>query len=619
LNKEAISLKKFLIFTVLFVFILGISIAYAEVKNPDTYVYLHIGEPDTMDPGYTYDSASGEVLTFIFNNLISYKGGNLQEFVPVLATEVPSVENGLIKDDGKTYIFPIRKGVKFHNGNELTPEDVEYTFERNILFDPANGPQWMIIEALFNYQTLDDMVADKLGTPLTEIVNEDGTLKNPDDANKLIEFYNKEIDPAIEVQGDTVVFHLVRPFAPFLYILPKHAYWSSILDKETCIEWGCWDGKAENWWKYYNVKKESSPLYDKANGTGPYKLAEWDRTQQKVTLERYDGYWGEKAKLARIIDWGVDEWSTRRAMLEAGDADQIYCPLQYLDQVKEMKDVTIEEGERITVTTMHFNWTIDKTSDFLGSGALDGNGIPLDFFSDEHCRRAFCYAFDYDTMIKEVLMGYGKRIPSVIPSGLLGFNTDLPMFEFDLDKAKEEFQKAWDGKVWENGFKLTLLYNTGNEARQTACEMLKENIESLNPKFKIEVQGVQWPNYLDAFKSGKLPAFVIGWIADYPDPHNFIFTYYHSKGVYGGTQGEAFLKFARENLDKRIEAAIAETDQAKRQVMYEEIQKIAYENALGIPFYQPGEVYPMRNWVKGWEFNPIQSGEANFDGVYKAE
>jgi peptide/nickel transport system substrate-binding protein len=306
-------------------------------------------------------------------------------------------------------------------------------------------------------------------------------------------------------------------------------------------------------------------------------------------------------------------------MLEAGDADQIYTPTQYYDQVKGMPGVKVEEGARITITAMHFNWTVSKESKYLGSGQLDGEGIPPDFFSDVHVRKAFCYAFDYDTFIQEVLKGFGHRIPSVLPKGLLGYDENLPMYPFDLEKAREEFQQAWGGQVWEKGFKLTLLYNTGHEARQTACEMLKENIESLNPKFKIEVQGVQWPTYLDAYKQGQLPAFVIGWLADYPDPHNFIFTYYHSNGVYGSSQGQAFKDFAKANLNPLIEEAIAETDPAARAEKYTEIQKIAYENALGIPFYQPGEIYAMRTWVKGWFLNPMRPGEVNYDGIWKEE
>jgi len=149
--------------------------------------------------------------------------------------------------------------------------------------------------------------------------------------------------------------------------------------------------------------------------------------------------------------------------------------------------------------------------------------------------------------------------------------------------------------------------------------MLKENIESLNPKFKIEVQGVQWPTYLDAYKQGQLPAFVIGWSADYSDPHNFIFTYYHSNGVYGSSQGQAFKDFAKANLNSLIEEAIAETDPAARAEKYTEIQKIAYENALGIPLYQPEEIYAMRTWVKGWFLNPMRPGEVNYDSIWKEE
>lgn len=618
--KEVFLVKRFFGFLICLLVSVGFcSIGFAEVKNPDTYICLSIGEPDTLDPHYAYDTASGEVINFVYDNLIAYNGESVSEFVPRLAIKVPTSDNGLIKDEGKTYVFPIRKGIKFHNGNDLTPEDVEYSFERGIINDPYAGPMWMVIEALFGYETLEDFVADKVGVQWGDMVDEEGNLKSEEYRQKLIDFYNTYIDPAIEVEGDNVVFHLTRPFAPFLSILAQNAGWSAILDKETCVSLGLWNGEADGWWAYHNWKKEKSPLYEKAIGTGPFKLLEWDRTQQKVTLVRNEDYWGEKPKLAKVIIWGVDEWGTRRSMLEVGDADQIYTPLQYLEQVKGMPNVVIQFKSPLAVTSLHFNWTIAKESKYLGSGQLDGEGIPPDFFTDVHVRKAFAYAFDYDTFIQKVLQGHARRIPSALPSQLLGFNENLSMYPFDLEKAKEEFQKAWNGEVWEKGFKLTLLYNTGNEARQTACEMLKENIESLNPKFKIEVQGVQWPTYLDAYRQGQLPAFIIGWLADYPDPHNFIFTYYHSNGVYGSPQGENFRAFAREHLDTLIEQAIEETDPSARQKIYEDIQKIAYEYALGMPLYQPEDLFVMRNWVKGWAYNPMRPGPANYDEIWKEE
>jgi peptide/nickel transport system substrate-binding protein len=613
--------RKFLILTIVLVVSL---FAFAEVKNPDTVIVATIGEPDTLDPHYAYDTASGEVLFNTYDCLIQYKGESIKEFEPRIATAVPSVENGLIRDDGKTYVFPIRKGVKFHNGNELTPEDVEYSFERGILFDPAGGPMWMIIEALFGKYTWEDVVMDhvKLRTgkemAYSDLFDENGEPK-PEYAKYLMEACRDILDPAIEVEGDSVVFHLVRPFAPLLYILAQGSSWSSILDKETSIEKGLWDGDPNTWWKYHDLPKEESPLYAFENGSGPFKLVEWNREQQKVVLERFDDYWRGPAKIKRAIIWGIDEFSTRKAMLEKGDVDVCYVPAQYLSQVEGMEGVTIIKGlPTVSITSLHFNWTVAEDSEYIGSGKLDGNGIPRDFFTDINVRKAFVHAFNYDAFIEDVLNGLGVRVPADLPTGFLGYNPDLPLYKFDLKTAKAALQQAWNGEVWKNGFKLTLLYNTGNEARQTAAEMLKYYIESLNPKFKIEVQGVQRPNYLSAYKRGLLPAFIIGWLADYPDPHNFIFTYYHSQGVYGGPQGEAYQKWAQENVDTLIEQAVEEIDPAKRQALYEEIQKIAIENYVGMPLYQPLGLRVQRSWLKGWYRNPMRPGE-DFYAYWKAE
>ncbi|MCX6090047.1 MAG: ABC transporter substrate-binding protein, partial [Candidatus Atribacteria bacterium] len=423
------------------------------------------------------------------------------------------------------------------------------------------------------------------------------------------------------VEGDKVVFHLARPYPPFLSILASNSSWSAILCKKTGIELGCWDGKAEGWWKFHNIKKEESPLYEKENGSGPFILSSWDRAEQKVTLVRNEQYWGTKPKLEKVIIWGVDEWSTRRAMLEAGDADQIYIPQQYIDQLSGLSGIDVKKSPRLFVDTFQFNWNITKGSKFLGSGQMDGNGIPPEFFSDVHLRKAFASCIDYETFTNQIMKGFGIQIPTVVPVGILGYSENLPKYQFNLDTAKEEFQKAFDGKLWENGFKLTIIYNTGNERRQTAAEMLKENIESLNPKFKIDVQSQQWPTILDLYKQGQLPMFGIGWQADFADPHNFIFTYYHSNGAYGSTYGDLYVKFAQENenLDKKIDQAIAETDPTKRQALYEDIQKFVVDNAIGLPLAQVIEPEPMRTWVKDWQFHPIRPGTANYNEIYKQE
>lgn len=599
-------------------------VMFSTIKNPDTIIDATIGDPDTFDPHHAYDTASGEVIYNVYENLIAYKGESVTEFIPRLATKWE------ILDGGKVYKFYIRKGVKFHEGGELTPEDVEYSFERGLILDPAAGPMWMLWEALFGVDSLETFVEKIVGKPYSELFDEKGE-PLPEYRDALIKIYTDYIDPAIEVEGDAVVIKLVRPFAPFMNIIAQSANWGAILDKEWCIEIGCWDGKADTWWKYHDIRKEESPLYDRMNGTGPFKLVEWDRAQRKVILERNDNYWREPAKIKKVIIWTIDEWSTRKAMLEQGDADICAVPVQYLPQVEKMEGVTVIKNlPTLVVTALHFNWNIKKDSKYIGSGKLDGNGIPPDFFSDIHVRKGVIYAMDYQGFIKDVLHGLGKQVPTDLPEGLLGFNKKLLEDEnaprFDILKATEEFKKAWNGEVWKKGFKMTLLYNLGNDTRRVAAEMLKAYIEMINPKFHIEVRGVQWPTYLDAYRRGELPAFIIGWLADYPDPHNFIFTYYHSAGVYAGRQGENFKKFVStphpelggKSLDELIIQAVGESDPAKRQMLYEKIQKFTMKYALGAPLYQGIGFRVQRSWIKGWYYNMMRPGD-DYYILYKEE
>ncbi|PNR87177.1 peptide ABC transporter substrate-binding protein [Petrotoga sp. 9T1HF07.CasAA.8.2] len=603
---------------VLLVAVLVVVFGWSQVKNPDIIFDATIGEADTLDPHHAYDAASGEVIFNVYDNLVAYDGESLSKFVPMLSAVVPSVENGYLRDGGTTYVFPIREGVKFHNGNDLTPEDVEYTFERGILYAPAGGPMWMFLDPMFGVSDIKILVEDYVGASWDTIFDDDMNPATPEYEDALVNFYYDVIDPAVEVQGNEVHVHLARPFAPFLNVIAAGSGWGAILDKEYSIELGIWDGNAEGWWKYHGWTKEQSPYADHAMGTGPYKLVEWDHAQQRVTLERNDDYWRGPAPIRRIIIQAIEEWSTRRAMLETGDADIIDTPVEYLDIVKSMKDVTVFEGTpEVQTQTLQFNWTINPESPYIGSGQLDGEGIPTDFFRDENVRLGFAYSFDYEGMIEGVLNGLGARIPTALPSGFLGFDETLPLYEFDLQKAEEYFKLAYNGRLWQTGFKMSILYNTGNDTRRIAAENIRDNLEKINPRFQVEVRGVPWATYLDQRENLMMPAFVIAWIADYPDPHNFIFTYYHSEGRYGLYYGENYVSFATlprsefvgQSLNDMIEKAAIETDPQKREEIYIEVQKFVSKYAVCVPLYQPEGIRVQRSWLKGWIDNPIWPGD----------
>lgn len=335
----------------------------------DTIVNLTIGEPDSLDPHFDYETAGAEVILNMYDMLLEYKGSSVKEFLPRVSLEVPTIKNGGIKDGGKTYIFKIRKGIKFWSGDDLTAEDVAYSFRRALVFSPLGGPTWIFFDPLLNSNGLEPMVEKYLGKPWNEIFDDKGNVK-PQYTDKLESFYRDIIEPVVEVKGDLVIFHLKKVFPPFLNIMAQYASFSAILDKNCCIKQkGMWDGTSKEWWKTHNMKKEDSSLYAAAMGSGPYKLISWDRAQKKLTLERNENYWKGPASVKRIIIQGVDEWSTRLAMLEKGEADIIYVDPQYIDQVKGKKGTVLNENlTTMSLTAVQTTWNVNPDSKYIGSG-----------------------------------------------------------------------------------------------------------------------------------------------------------------------------------------------------------------------------------------------------------
>jgi peptide/nickel transport system substrate-binding protein len=292
-------------------------------------------------------------------------------------------------------------------------------------------------------------------------------------------------------------------------------------------------------------------------------------------------------------------------MLLNGDADIVSVDDPYYPEMDQEKGLAMYEVPQLSVSSAMFCQKVNgASSTSLGSGKLDGNGIPPDFFPDIHARKAFMHAFDRELYAEDVLQNI-----SIVPTNPnvqgLPYAIEAPVYEFDLEKAKAEMQQAWGGQVWEKGFKMTLTYNTGNARREAAAIMLAENVNSLNPKFKVEVNQVAWADYLNQYRNFLFPIFIIGWGADYPDPHNFLYTFMHSQGVYG-----RYMAYSNAEVDQLCDAGIATADPAKRKEIYEKLQNLWYTEAIGLTIYQPTERRYYKDWVQGFVPNPMD-GDAS--------
>ncbi len=602
--------------------VMGLGIgALAQPPNPDRVVYATIGGPETLDPHWAYDTASGEIIFAIYDNLIAYDGGSIEKFIPMLATEVPSAENGLISADGLNYTFPIRQNVKFHNGAVLTVEDVEYSFKRGMIFDRAGGPMWMLLEPLLGVDSIEGIAMELTGVENYSDIFVDGEVKD-EYKEAMIKVFTDYVDKAVEIDGNNIIFHLAQAYSPFMNILAHGGSWSSIINKEWSIEQGAWDGKANTWWKYHDPQNEEDPLYRVTNGTGPFKLVRWV-PEETTMLERFDDHWRGPAHLKEVVYQYINEWTTRKLMLQRGDADIVYVPVTNMNEVEDMEGVELTKGwDTMTNTVTNMPWLLNAEGNAnLGSGKLDGEGIPPDFFSDIHVRKGFSYLFPYDTFIEKTVQGQAIRNPGPFPRPLYGYTEDPAMYyEFDIEKAKEEFKLAWNGELWEKGCKFNIFYNEGNDVRKAVCDMLSTYAKVVNPKFELTPIGVQWSSYLKQFLAEQLPMYTIGWLADYPHPHNWAPTYLGSTGTYSAFYGKPYVDWAKENTDPLIDKALKSVDPEEQKAIYEELTKIAHDQALALYLYQPIGIHVQRDWVKGFYHSPVISGlpeSADFYYIYK--
>ncbi|MGQ9627882.1 MAG: ABC transporter substrate-binding protein [Anaerolineae bacterium] len=607
--------------------------AYGAAPDTETYIDAWFGEPETLDPAWTYETSGASIEQNIYEGLVWFNREKADDFVPALATEVPTVENGGISKDLLTYTFKIRKGVKFHEGGTLEPHDIAYSIQRGLLQDRVDGPQWLLLEPLLGVSAIEDLAMEIAAVESFEEVSEEALKETCERVKKAV---------VADDKAGTVTLHLTTPLPPILQILAQQ--WGAALDMEWMVEQGDWDGKCDNWVKWHDPEAHETVLFDKANGTGPYKLDHWTPGEEIVLIANED-YWRKEPiweggpsgppRLKRVVIKLVEEWSTRFAMLQAGDADHVEVPLAYISQIEPLVKEVYEGGEEdpakmtilnedgilklfkgyplVIMTPAMFNFNVDMEggNPFIGSGQLDGDGIPPDFFSDIDLRKAFNYCFDWDVFLKEGLQGEAIQPKGPIIKGVLGYDENQPTYYYDRDKCEAHFKKAWGGQVWEKGFYFQITYNTGNEQRRIAAEIIEQNVEDVNDKFEIAVVNLPWPSYLAARRQGKLPIAISGWLEDYHDPGNWVHPFMHpTAGAYARVQ--KFPPEMAKEFEELIDKGASLVDPKEREPIYKKLQNLAYEYAIDIFLYQETgrEYFPLH--VKGWYYNPLYPQEYGY-------
>ena len=321
-------------------------------SSGDVIVHALGGEPEGLDPAQVPAGGYGDrVIIQVYDFLVDMPPEGSTP-IPMIATEVPTQENGLVSEDGLVYTFPIREGVKFHDGTDLDANSVKFSWDRVMEMDLPEGQA----------DTLNQIV----------------------ESTKVVDDYTFEVT-------------LKEPAAWFLtsvaYSVPAAIVSPTAVEDNGGVEAG-----VPNEWMNTNMV-----------GSGPYKFVSWDRNE-RVNFEVNEDYWGEKATNDAQFLVSADNAATVIG-LQAGDIDIVEPVPQFVDQLAGNENICVEEdGYLLEPMQLAFNLNIDEST------LPEEDTIPADFFWDKRVRQAFNYAFDYDAYLEAGLSGHGEVASYIPPA-----------------------------------------------------------------------------------------------------------------------------------------------------------------------------------------------------------
>ncbi|TET94574.1 MAG: peptide ABC transporter substrate-binding protein, partial [Dehalococcoidia bacterium] len=293
------------------------------------------------------------------------------------------------------------------------------------------------------------------------------------------------------------------------------------------------------------------------NGTGPFKLEEWELGQRIVLTPNDDTHLEPKPSLAKVT-----------YLLAGGSA-----LVMYENDEIDLTGVGINDIERIRDPNEPLN------AEFSEGPSLDTFYIGLNTqeppFDDPKVRQAFAMAIDKDVLAEVVLKDLVVPAEGVLPPGMPGFNEDLEGLPFDPERARELLEEA--GGVDSLG-EISLL-SSGRGANvgptvEAVAAMWEQNLG-----VSVDLPQLQFGQFLQDLDEGNFQAFSLGWIADYVDPQNFLDIKFHSRSDYNQTM------YSNPEVDALLEEARTEQDPARRLELYQQAEEIIVQDAPWVPLF----------------------------------
>jgi peptide/nickel transport system substrate-binding protein len=472
----------------------------------ESFVFGTAGAPKNFDPIFNDEGESFRPQRQLFETLVTYTPGTA-DLTPGLATSwTPS-------DAGKTWTFALRQAVKFHDGTPFDAAAVCANFDRWFNMPGAAAQSQMIYYGDI-FEGFKQNQGDTTGQPLYK------DCQAPD--------------------PNTAVLHLNR----FKGAFPAAFGLTSLsISSPTAL-------------KKYNADQvtqsgDSFSYSDYANehptGTGPYKFGGFDKANNTITLLRNDDYWGDKAKIAKLILKIIPDENARKQELRSGTIDGYDYP--------SPADLTSLRNDGFQVLAR-------KPFNILYLGINQKNNPKL---RDLRVRQALAYGINRQALVQNKLPE-GAVVPAnFMPEAVAGYAPDAQAYPYDPAKAKTLLAEAGATNLTLNFYYPTEVTRPYMPSPTDIFSVIAEDLRQIGVTINPVPEPWNGGYKDDVQKTGKQDLHLLGWTGDYNDAGNFIGTFFgRAKPEFG---------FDTPALFSELSAADATSDPTAHAAAYQQVNR----------------------------------------------
>ena len=357
-----------------------------------------------------------------------------------------------------------------------------------------------------------------------------------------------EVSGVRAVDDRTVEFTLDAPKA---YFLAKLSYPTAyVLDQDQVTEDGSW--------------------LEQPNGTGPFRLARYD-IGELLILEKNEHY-----------HLGPPHIDTVHMILSGGSA-----MIMYENDEIHLTGVGTDDLPRLLDPNDPLNPELHRSAqDFsVFYVGLNVNEPPFD---DPKVRQAMNWAIDLQGIAENVLDNRVSQATGVIPPGFPSYNQNLRGYSFNPDLARELLESSTYADALASGDfpRITLTISGSFGATiPTYLEVMLEQWRALG--IEIDIQQTEWATFLQDVNERKYQMFSLGWIADYPDPENFLDLLFHGESQNNHTA------YSNPEVNRLLEEARTERDRERRFEIYNQAEQMILDDAPWVWTWFRGEGYAL--------------------------